>query len=526
MSCSASVHRALPPFALGLVALSAACADPAKGGGAGVEDSGADAELGPQLEAAPDPSAWTTRGPGGPSTRHAAEALGQPCAYLNGGPESAEHHNLALMHDGYLLFPWAPEDGGGGISFFDVSDPCAPTKVGEVYAEHMRETHTLATGVVDGREYLAVDYHVSGTEGGIGFFDITDPTAPTWVGGLALPGYDYPDAYFRVALSTTWVGDRLYVAAGLLGVFVIDVSDPTAPALLDQVTEPGHIVGTFHVIGDVAIVSSAGLARVLVYDIGDPTAWELRADLQVATPDDPFEAFYFATIGGEYALFARKDNGGGPIVYDLSAPFSPSFAGTFVSEEGDGGYAFRHGDLIFQGESEFGAVYDFAAPGAIAERLRVQLPGDFDTLTPLGNVMVASVDEDGAPGQASAIMPWAEAPDADPPALRLHRPADGATFVKPGTAIGLSFDELLEPRSAHLGSVRVWDGSGAQVPGRLYVLEGVVNFVPDAPLAADQSYFVEVPAGGVADSSGNPVAEARRFSFSTGAEVAPWPRNP
>jgi PAS domain S-box-containing protein len=170
---------------------------------------------------------------------------------------------------------------------------------------------------------------------------------------------------------------------------------------------------------------------------------ELRADLQVSTPDDPFEAFYFATIGGEYALFARKDNGGGPIVYDLSSPFAPTFAGTFVSEDGDGGYAFRHGDLIFQGESEFGAIYDFASPDAITERLRVQLPGDFDTLTPLGNVMVASVDEDGAPGQATAIMPWAEQPDADPPALRLHRPADGATFVKPG-------------RSRMAGAMSVW----------------------------------------------------------------------
>ena len=125
----------------------------------------------------------------------------------------------------------------------------------------------------------------------------------------------------------------------------------------------------------------------------------------------------------------------------------------------------------------------------------------------------------------SSLTP-AEQPDADPPALRLHRPADGATFVKPGTAIGLSFDELLEPRSAHPGSVRVWDAGGAQVPGRLYVLEGVVNFAPDAPLAADQSYFVEVPAGGVADSAGNAVAEATRFSFSTGGEVAPWPRDP
>lgn len=505
--------RTLAPLAvLGLLA----CA-PSKG------DTG---EEGPvvELESLPDAGDWSVRGPGGPAVSFSEDQLFAPCAWLNGDERSAEHHNLALMHDGYLLFPWAPEDGGGGISFFDISDPCSPVEVGLAYEETMRETHTLATGRVGDREYLAVDMHMGDKNGGIGFFDITDPTAPAWVTGLELPDYDYPDAYFRVALSTTWVGDRLYVAAGLNGIFVVDVSDPTAPLLLDQVVEVGHVAGTFHIIGNTAISSSAGLARVLTYDIGDPEDWETLADLQVGDRDDPLDNFYFATIGGEYALFARKDDAGGPIVYDITDPTEPENVGTYTATEGDGGYCFRHGELLFQGESNYGALYDFPDPESITELGRFELSGDLDTVTPLGNVAVVSVDEKGEPGMATGIFPWDTEPDADPPALQHHDPFDGEGWVPLTGSIGLSFDELLEPRSAHAGSVRVWDEHGDAVSGRLYVMEGLVNFVPDERLASATTYWVEVPEGGVADSSGNPTAETVRFAFSTGAEVLPWPR--
>ena len=498
-------------------ALLSACAGPAA-------DKAADS-AGPTvtLDAMPAPDDWSVRGPGGPTGAFSEDELLQPCAYLNGGEGSAEHHNLVVMHDGYLLFPWAPEDGGGGISFFDVSDPCDPVKVGETWADTMRESHTLATGRVGDREYLAVDHHVSGTQGGIGFFDITDPAAPTWVGSLDLPGYAYPDAYFRVALSATWLGDRLFVPAGLLGVFTIDVSDPTNPVILDQVVETGHIVGTFHVVGDVAVASSAGLARVITYDVSDPAAWQVRTDFNLSTPDEAQANFYFANIGGRYALFARKNNGGGPVALDLTDPDAPTLAGTFKTPEGEGGYVFRQHDRLFQGEGGYGAIFDFSDPTAITQLARVDLEGDLDTVTPLGNVLYASVDEKGDPGMATAVFPWATDPDTRGPALDWHRPADGQTWVAPTSAIGLSFDEMIEPRSAHTGSFRVWTEDGTAVPGRFYPMEAVVNFVPDAPLPADTTIWVEVPAGGVADPSGNPTTEAVRFAFSTGAEVTPWP---
>ena len=157
----------------------------------------------------PAPDAFTLSGPGGPTRSFSAEELDVSCAALTGGPEDVEHHNLVGMYDGWLVVPWAPEDGGGGVTLYDFSDPCAPEKVGETYAPLMRETHTLGIARVDDRVILAVDAHTDESHGGIGFWDLTDPTAPEWIAYLEIPDYAYPDAYFRVALSTFWLGDQI-----------------------------------------------------------------------------------------------------------------------------------------------------------------------------------------------------------------------------------------------------------------------------------------------------------------------------
>lgn len=472
----------------------------------------------------PDPDDWSTAGPGGPQTVIAAERLDTPCAALTGGPEDVEHHNLVGIHDGWLVMPWAPESGGGGVTLFDISDPCAPVKVGEAYSATMRESHTLAIADVGDRTVLAVDMHVDGDHGGIGFWDLTDPTAPTWLSQLELPGYDYPDAYFRVALSTFWQGDLLYVSAGFLGIFVVDVSDPTAPVILDNFTEVAFLAGSVHAIGNVALASSGGLLKTLTIDIGDPAAWQVLSTWETADAAGKAHPYYFANVGGKYALFARKDTGGGPMVYDLTDPSAVALVGGAENAEADGGYVVRHHDLLFQGESNFGSRYDFTDPAAPVEVARIDMAGDFDTLTPIGNVAVASVDEGADPGKATQVFPWAEEPDARGPTAELSSPAAGEAWVPVTGRVGLVFDEQVEPRSVHAGSLRVWDETGAAVPGRFYAQESIVNFVPDAPLGDDTTYFVEVPAGGIADVTGNPTEAAFSFAFSTGGTVAerPW----
>lgn len=482
----------------------------------------------PEIEWA-EPADFERSGPGIGATSFSEAELFEPCAHLTGGEGDAEHYNLVSMFDGYLVFPWAPEFGGGGISLLDMSAPCTPTEVGQGRSDLMRESHTLSFGEVDGRRYVAVDYHQDPADenstslGGIGIFDITDPTSPQWVSELALPNYSYPDSYFFVTVSTFWQGDVLYVAGGFNGIFMVDVSDPTAPSLLSQTDfePPGLLVGSIHAIGNVAMVSSFGLARTVMMDISDPTAPTVipGGDFLVSDPDGDVQNYYFATVGGEYGLFARKNAGGGPVLYDLRDPSDPTLVGAALNEDGSGGYAYRHEDRLFQGDSNFGSVYDISDPSAPVELHRVQMKGDLDTITPMGNLAVAAVDSAAEPGKGTSVFAWQSAPDTRGPLAKLHFPEDGALHVPLTSRIGLSFDEWLEPVSAHAGSLRVWSSEHEAVPGRFNVQEGIVNFTPSAPLLPDTTYFVSLQTGGITDVSGNPVEVPLDFAFSTGAEL-------
>ena len=123
-----------------------------------------DEEPTPPADPFPAADAWgPLTGPGGPKRTFTQEELFTPCGWLQGdAARESDHHNLVVMYDGYMVMPWAPEDGpfrmprvegapvpspfapgevplpdgvyGGGITLYDVSDPCAPVKVGEAWS--------------------------------------------------------------------------------------------------------------------------------------------------------------------------------------------------------------------------------------------------------------------------------------------------------------------------------------------------------------------------------------------------------
>jgi len=475
-----------------------------------------------------EPGDWAAAGPGVPSVDFAEAELGEHCAYLDGGADDEDHHNLAVVHDGWLLNPWSPEWGGGGLTVWDMSEPCAPTKVGEGAAPLMRESHSLAFAQIDGRDFVAVDYHeeVPGQEaiGGVGFWDITAPTAPVWLSHLALPGYEYPDSYLRLTLHTTWQGDYVYVAGAFNGVYVVDARDPENPTLAAQHSFEGNmLVGSFHVVGDRALAGFAGGSRTILADLSDPLAPAPlpNGDFGLRDGEGTEISYYFPNLSGPYALFARKHNGGGPVVYDLDVPGQPRFVADHFTAGGAGGYVFGQNSHLFQGDGDFGTVYDWDG-ATITERLEVDLRGDLDTVTPFGNLAIVAVDEGADEGQATAVVPWDTAPDGVAPSIGWHRPADGDRFVATSARFGLSLDEMIEPRSAHPGSVRVWDEALQPLAVRFNVAENVVNISPKQPLEPDTTYFVEVPPGGLTDISGNALGEALRFRFSTGETLAAW----
>jgi hypothetical protein len=463
-------------------------------------------------------------GPGGPTVSFTDEELFLPCAALTGGPEDQDHHNLVVMGDGYLWMPWAPEWSGGGVSAFDVQAPCAPVKVGEATDGDLRESHTFPLARKDGRLLTVLDWHAGLVDGeltgGVQFWDLTEATAPVVLSTLALPGYLYPDAYARPSLSAFWAGDTVYVGGADNGVWIVDASDPAAPALLGtHVFEPPLRVGTFHVVGTVGMAAGTEVSRVVLCEVSDPAHIEPLpgGDFLVTDGDGVPKEFYFANLVGRRAWFARKEGAGGPVGYDISMPTAPVRFGDWPTGGGNGGYVFANKDVTFTGDSNFAVVVDFADPLAPVELGRSDITGDLDTATPVGNVVVLSVDEESEPGLASQVVPWATEPDRAAPRVMWHLPADGASQVATTARIGLSWDEMVEIASVHPGSVRIFDEDGALVPGHFTVVEALVNFQPAAPLRGGATYRVEVPAGGVVDVSGNAVVEPLGFSFTVGS---------
>ena len=154
------------------------------------------------------------RGSGAPKNNFSEEELFQNCASLTGGEEDILHHNLVIPYRGHLVMPWVPEWGRGGLSFFDMADPCNPQKVGEGYHERMRESHAIGFATLSEEEEYAVSTGILGIQ----FWDINTVESPEMIHYLQIDGIFYPDSYARVVLSVFWQYPWVYVAGADNGI--------------------------------------------------------------------------------------------------------------------------------------------------------------------------------------------------------------------------------------------------------------------------------------------------------------------
>lgn len=473
----------------------------------------------------PDPGDWEPNaGPGGPAVAFDEAELYTECAFLLGGPGDTEHHNLVQMYDGYLVMPWAPEWAGGGLSLFDISDPCNPVEVGVGVSDKIRESHAIGFAEVETRRFALLAFKNAGiiaTQGGVGFWDITDPTAPFDAARIEIPGHFYPDAYARVVLSAFWQYPYVYVAGSENGVFVIDATDPMNPSIVGEYDiEPVMRSGQVQVIGNLLVVTAAEGPRTVLLDVSIPDVPQPLAggDFEIVDSMGVSRESYFSNLSNGHVWYAIKNGGGGLLAYDIRDPAAPVLAGHYDSG-GNGGYIFVKEGLAFVGESNFAGVYDVSDPGNISQIVTLDLPGDLDTVTPIGNVAVLSVDDEAMPGMPTSVVPFSTEVDATPPRVEWSVPQDGATDLAVTSRFGVMVSEFVDPRSAWFGSVRLYrtDDTGAVVPvdGTPSVQENIVNFRPNEALLPGTAYTFEIPAGGITDHNGNAIEEAFSITFTT-----------
>ncbi len=506
-------------------------------------------------------------GPGSPSASFPADELEQVCAYLDGGSvrfrdrpqypelEDPDHHNTVQMVDGYLVMPWAPEWGNGGIAVFDVSEPCAPRTVSVTDAFGMRETHAAGFASMNGTRFMAVA-HTSGLQ----FWDVSDVTKPRnvhWddpnvivlddgpISGFVIDEdgflpYDvrYTDAYTFVVMSLFFQAPWVYVAASDNGLYVVDASNPVTPKVVHHHRfDPPLRAGGVFAVGNLLMVTAAEGSRTALLDISDPQRPTPipGGTFDIESSNGMRREAYHSHLNGNLALYAVKDGGGGLLLYDISDPTAPRFSGEHVAMGGGGGYVFVKDDLAFVGESAFGEVIDISDPTKprlvtsveLTSKAGVVRPGDFDTLTPLGNLMIGSSDDaddvagqeaTDLDGQASQVFPLHSDPDTRGPTVTMVNPPDGATGIAATSRIGLTFSEFVELSSLWRGSIQVRAiGCLAPLQGTFSTQEGIVNFTPREPLAAGTEYEIVVPVGGVSDYDGNPVETEFRATFTTAA---------
>ncbi|MEM7205041.1 MAG: Ig-like domain-containing protein [Planctomycetota bacterium] len=461
------------------------------------------------------PAATGQTGPGLPNLAFPPGELFRAIATIGSG-----NHGKPMMHAGYLtLFHSWPTPGA---SFYDVSNPYAPTFVNAVGGVGMDlpELHTHVQTTAWGGEHVVLvrgfGPRAAGGGAGLAIWDWTDVTAPRLESSFDLPGV--PGGYLTGLFWHTAQAPYVYCPAGSLGLFIVNASDPANPVVVAQI--PKAQTGGFNAvlafaIGNMLILTNNdagtgvghGFARL---DISDPVAPQLvYSTTDTSSP-------YGASVNGGRLIVPGVD--GTFSVHDL---YSPTFAviddAFFVGTRGAS--AVVQDGFCHVGASTAYYKMDLADPSnyqLVNGWSTLQPIRDEDWVTPLGNLVAVADDA----GNGTHLVVHAASPDVRGPTVNMVVPADGATQLALTSRVGITLTDMIELGSIDETTFTVRPVGGAPLTGGYSHQFGIVNFVPEQPLQPSTTYEVVVPSGGMRDWTGNPVPRPFVSRFSTGSSVS------
>jgi hypothetical protein len=255
------------------------------------------------------------------------------------------------VKDGYLYVA----DYGGGVKIFDIHDPSAPFLAGAI-ATGDSLSNPCDVAVCGDYAYLADE------DEGARIFDISDPDAARFVGS-------YLDEDTWPCFAEIAVRDNYVYAGSYDGIWVIDVSDPTAPSAVVKGFPTDHPYDCYGMAFQgnylyVADNQSTG-AGLRIVNIADPTQPQEVGFLPSTRPAD-------VVVSGDYAYFA--DHSQGMRVVDVSNPGSPAqVPGGVFAPGSPGSFAFDGialvGTTVYISDY-YGKVYvvDVSIPAAPVQR--------------------------------------------------------------------------------------------------------------------------------------------------------------
>lgn len=421
-------------------------------------------------------------------------------------------HNQPSVVNGWLMLA-----GNAKHELWNIHDPTHPKRVSTFEGPHGKkeaESHTVAFAK-HGERWLSVT--ISGK--GVDFWDLTDEKAPKLLSALELEGIDYGDNTEAV-WGVFWQGRYVYVGGTNTGLHVVDAKSPEAPVVVKRIptVEFGGVsAGPVFALGNLLIVTtpkeSAGVATL---DIGDP---ENPAPLDFYTsPKDSYIGGFFGATTFLLTPFRSFDVVSDPS--DIKLLSSVDLVDSEYMSFGD--------DHLFLGRKRPNpgvTKYDISDPTKPVKVFDIQgrkdkLGGSFTDdqfPLPIGNLLVISDDEVSI---GSTIAVHDTKADTKPPRVLYVNPKDGSSSQPVSTRIGISFSDQIDFRSVDESTITLRPLGGSALSGTWGLMQTLISFTPDAPLQANTTYEIVIPAGGVHDLSGNATAQPFSAVFSTGQNVA------
>lgn len=419
------------------------------------------------------------------------------------------HMNQPSVFNGYAIFA-----GNAEHEVWDISNPYAPVMKAEMLSNHATgeaESHQVTYG----RDAAGTYYMATISGRGIDIWNVTNTTQPVAVSELILPGINYGDVAGAI-WGVTWQGNYLYCGATTNGLYVVDVSNPAAPALaatLPRAQMGGVMAGPVFALGDMLVAvtpkTSSGVATI---DIRDPLKPKLMDSFD--PPNDSYIGGFYGTDAYLITPFRSYDVTTDPynIVQKASVPVPASeyvsFADNFLYLGG------------LRGGTQGVYKYDItnpASPSLIGRVIGRDSRWDDQFSCPAGNLLLISDDQlvdDKYVGAVIAVQ--GGPPDSSGPTVKMVRPASGATAQKLTTQIAISLSEWPEFTSVSPSSFIVRKPGGSAVPGKWGCTYTTLTFVPDAPLDPSSDYEIVLPSGGITDLVGNPIGTTFLSTFRTG----------
>jgi len=442
-------------------------------------------------------------GPGLPNLSYSASEVFKPLSVIQSSVDGAQRgEGHAQMVEGYLFVPFGKDSGaaGGGISFYDISNPRAPRKVSQTNVSALREPHGIGFTTSYGGHHAVMQ-----ATNGIQFWDFANPLSPVLLKSLVLPGIAESD-YALGAWWAFWQAPYVYVGGSGNGLYIVDARDPRNPVHVKTIPTSvwgGFRVGPTFAVGNLLVMTSTDQSGLVTMDIGDPVNPKLIAATTATA------GHYSGVVNGDRIITAGTDQR--LHVYDIANPAAIRQTVQSPDIGGKGGYLSIQGGHAHAGFSSKYAKVDLATGAIVGTGTSGIANRDEDFGVVVGNLVLVGNDH----GQGSALIPHQAAPHTTGPSVNMVSPKNGSAGQPVTTRIGITLTDVAELRTVSSSTFIVRPVGGSALAGRYSGQMGVVNFAPDQPLQPGTTYEVVVPAGGIRDHVGNATPGSFTSRFTT-----------